>query len=152
MATVTRRSGAPGRALAITMVFAIVAVIAMRLANQTGFQIWQYYGTIGTLLILVAYALVNVGAVRHLVLHRDSENVVAVIGPGLAVLFVLYILYNQIYPVPATPYNLFPYICAGWLLVGLLLVLGVPGLARRIGAGLAREEGLLEGAQPAAGG
>ena len=152
MATVTRRAGAPGRALAITMIFAIVAVVAMRLANQTGFQIWQYYGTIGTLLILVAYALVNVGAVRLLIVHRDRENLLAVAGPGLAVLFVLYILYNQIYPVPTPPYNLFPYICAAWLLIGLLLVLGVPGLARRIGAGLAREEGLSEDAEAAAGG
>lgn len=152
MATVTRRAGAPGRALAITMVFAIVAVIAMRVANQTGFQIWQYYGTIGTLLILVAYALVNVGAVRYVFTHRDTGNLLTLIGPGLAVLFVLYILYNEIYPVPTPPYDLFPYICAAWLLVGLLLVLGVPGLARRIGAGLAREEGLIESPQPATGG
>jgi O-antigen ligase len=63
----------------------------MRLANQTGFQIWQYYGTIGTLLILVAYALVNVRAVRHLAVHRARENLAMVVRPALAVLFVLYI-------------------------------------------------------------
>jgi len=39
-------------------------------------------------------------------------------------------------------YDRFPFVVAIWLLVGLAIVVAVPGLARRIGVGLAREEGL----------
>ena len=39
-------------------------------------------------------------------------------------------------------YDRFPSVVAIWLLVGLAIVVAVPGLARRIGVGLAREEGL----------
>ena len=37
---------------------------------------------------------------------------------------------------------MFPLIVAGWLVLGLLIIALVPGLARRIGEGLAREEGM----------
>jgi hypothetical protein len=40
------------------------------------------------------------------------------------------------------PYDRFPFVVAIWLLVGPAIVVAVPGLARRIGAGLAREERL----------
>jgi hypothetical protein len=44
--------------------------------------------------------------------------------------------------VPDFPFNIFPYIVAAWLIVGLGIVLLVPGLAWRIGANLAEREGL----------
>jgi sorbitol-specific phosphotransferase system component IIC len=40
-------------------------------------------------------------------------------------------------PAPASPFDVFPYVVAGWLLVGLGIALGVPGLARRISEQLA---------------
>jgi hypothetical protein len=50
------------------------------------------------------------------------------------------------------PYDRFPFVVGIWLLVGLAIVVMLPGLARRIGAGLAREEGLAdEDAAPATG-
>jgi hypothetical protein len=36
----------------------------------------------------------------------------------------------------------FPIVVAGWLALGLGIVLFVPGLASRVGEGLTREEGL----------
>ncbi|HEY1273504.1 MAG TPA: hypothetical protein VGF25_01265, partial [Thermoleophilaceae bacterium] len=59
---------------------------------------------------------------------------------GLGIAFLLYVLWrnvsDQVYP-----YNHFWQLVAVWLLVGLGIVLAVPGLARRIGSGLARLEG-----------
>jgi amino acid transporter len=40
------------------------------------------------------------------------------------------------------PYTVFPLVVAGWLALGLAIAVFVPGLARRVGEGLAREEGL----------
>ncbi|MGH7912924.1 MAG: APC family permease [Candidatus Dormibacteraceae bacterium] len=147
LASVTKHASVPGAALAIVMIFAIVSVFVLAVVGNSGLDIWNYLGTTGTLLILVAYALVNAGAVRHLVVNRTTENVVAVIGPGLAVLFVLFILFNELYPAPAAPYNVFPYLDLAWLVVGLLIVLLVPGLAKRIGQGLSAQEGLIAGAR-----
>ena len=41
-------------------------------------------------------------------------------------------------------YDRFPFVVGIWLLVGLAIVVMLPGPARRIGAGLAREEGLAD--------
>ena len=57
----------------------------------------------------------------------------------LAIVFLVYVLIKQVWPVPPYPYNVFPYLVAGWLLVGLLIVALVPGLARSIGERLSAE-------------
>lgn len=143
LATVTERAAVPGVALHFVMVFAVLALLVLNLAGNTGLDIWNYMGTIGTLLLLVTYALINVGAVRLVLTGRSSVGVAAFVGPALAVLFLVFVLFNQIYPAPPVPFNLFPYICLAWLVVGLLIVLVVPGLAKRIGRGLAVQEGLI---------
>jgi len=52
-------------------------------------------------------------------------------------LVALYVLYRNLVPAPAFPFDVFPYIVAGWLVVGLTIALAVPEVARRISAGLA---------------
>ena len=42
----------------------------------------------------------------------------------------------------AIPYSRFWIVAAAWLVTGLVIVVTSPGLAERIGASLAREEGL----------
>jgi hypothetical protein len=65
--------------------------------------------------------------------------------PVIAVVFVGYVLYSNVYPAPSFPYNLFPYILLAWLVVGLAVIMGSPKLVRRVGAGLARDLGLPAG-------
>lgn len=141
-ATVTARSGAPARAVALTMTTTAIGVVGMRALNVTGLDAWEYFGTIGTLLLLVAYALVDFGAVKVLVTRRGPGDILRVVAPVIAILFLAYVLYNQLYPVPPSPFNVFPYVVLVWLLIGLAMVLFVPGLAARIGQALARQEGL----------
>ncbi len=100
-----------------------------------------YPGTIGVLSLLVAYIVTNVGALRFLFLSRRvhaGEAFVPVIAPAILV----YAIYANVYPVPDFPLNDFPYVVAARLLLGLGIVLFVPGLARRIGASLAERKGL----------
>jgi hypothetical protein len=59
----------------------------------------------------------------------------------IALVVLAYVIYRNVYPAPAFPFNIFPYIAA-WLVVGLGTVLLVPGLARRIGTSLAEREEL----------
>jgi amino acid transporter len=51
--------------------------------------------------------------------------------PVLALAFVIYTIYKNVVGV-ASPYNVFPYVVAGWRVVGIVLVLTVPGLAGRV--------------------
>jgi hypothetical protein len=47
------------------------------------------------------------------------------------------------------PYNRLPFLVLAWLAIGLLVVLLAPGLAKRLGEGLSRREGLSEAAEAA---
>jgi hypothetical protein len=49
----------------------------------------------------------------------------------------VYVLYRNLVPAPASPFDVFPYIVASWLLVGLVLALAVPAVRERVRAGLA---------------
>ena len=46
------------------------------------------------------------------------------------VLLLLWPLYNSVYPVPAYPGNLWPFLLLAWLVCGALLLLARPALAR----------------------
>jgi hypothetical protein len=70
------------------------------------------------------------------------------IVPVVALAILVYVIYANVYPVPAFPFNVFPYVVVTWLLLGLGIVLFVPGLARRIGANLAEREGLAVAESP----
>jgi len=135
------RTGAPVNALAVVMVIAIVAFVSQRIGGVSAVNAFFYPGTIGVLSLLVAYMVTNVGALRFLFLSRRVRAVEAIV-PVIALAILAYVLYANVYPVPDFPFNIFPYVVAAWLLLGLGIVLLVPGLARRIGANLAEREGL----------
>jgi hypothetical protein len=47
------------------------------------------------------------------------------------------VLYRNLIPAPAFPFSLFPYLVAGWLVIGLSLAAFMPQLRRRVSEGLA---------------
>jgi hypothetical protein len=66
-----------------------------------------------------------------------------IVIPLIALAIIVYVLYqNTLADSLVYPYTVFPLYVAGWLLLGLLIAVLVPDLARRVGEGLAREEGL----------
>jgi amino acid transporter len=134
------KRGAPAPALALLMAIAVVGIVVARILNLGGVDAWGYFGTIGTLALLVAYLLVNAGALRFLGAGKAGPAGWKIVLPAIAVLFLGYVLYNELYPVPASPFNVFPYVVAAWLVMGLALVVVVPGLAERVGRGLASEQ------------
>ncbi|HEY6690379.1 MAG TPA: APC family permease [Rubrobacter sp.] len=135
------RTGSPANALVVVMVIAIAASVAQRISGVSAVNAFFYPGTIGVLSLLVAYIVTNVGALRFLFLSRRVRAWEAIV-PVIALAILVYVIYANVYPVPAFPFNVFPYVVAAWLVLGLGIVLFVPGLARRIGANLAEREGL----------
>jgi hypothetical protein len=126
------------------LAIALAGMIGMRLNDTNAVNAFFYPGTIGVLSLVVAYAVTVVGALRFLVLPRRI-SVVEGIVPLLGLLFLAYVLYKNLYPVPPYPYKWFPYVVGGWLLVGLATIVLVPGLARKIGTNLAADEGIRAG-------
>jgi hypothetical protein len=96
----------------------------------------------GVLLMLVSYLVCNTGAIVYLYLRGERRAPVAeVVIPLIALAIIVYVLYqNTLADSLAYPYTVFPLVIAGWLVLGLANILLVPGLARRVGEGLAREE------------
>ncbi|MGI8576947.1 MAG: hypothetical protein ACR2KG_03320 [Nocardioidaceae bacterium] len=41
--------------------------------------------------------------------------------PAVAIVLLGYTLYANVYPVPATPYDVFPYLVVAWIAVGVLI-------------------------------
>ena len=80
------------------------------------------------------YVLTNVAAARHLG-RRSLRQVVA---PAGGVLIAGYVLYRNVWPVPAAPYEFFPYLVLGWLLAGLLATAVIPAFSQKVDVGLER--------------
>jgi amino acid transporter len=98
--------------------------------------------------LLVAYMVTNLGAMKFLWLDGKRAPLWQIPIPLIGMAFLGYTIYKQVTG-QTFPYNHFPWLVLGWLVIGLVVVFAAPGLARRLGAGLARREGLAPEAQPA---
>jgi amino acid transporter len=151
LGNVRTETGAPVRALAvITVVAACIILVCRIFFTSSAFDIFVWSGVIGTLILLVAYVLATLGAVRML-WFRGRARVATwqVVVPIAALLVLVATLYYNVDPSApkATRWNY--YTAGAWVAAGAVLVLVLPGLASRVGQGLARHEGL--GAETAAG-
>jgi amino acid transporter len=145
------RTGAPAGALLVVMTIAMTAMVVQRAVGTNAANAFFYPGTIGVLSLLVAYIVTNIGALRFLFGRIRRAPVWQAAIPAIAIAFLLYTIYKNVKGA-AFPYNRFPFVVGVWLLLGLGIVVALPGLARRIGAGLAGEEGLsAEDTAPATG-
>jgi amino acid transporter len=134
------RTGAPANALALVMVVAVGTVIGLRINGTTSTNVFFYMGTIGVLSLLVAYIVTNLGAAKFLVLDR-RENPLQLAIFTVAIGALVYVEYKNIQGT-AYPYDRFPFIVLGWLLLAVLIMALFPKLVRRIGENLSRAEGI----------
>ena len=87
----------------------------------------------GILSLLVMYVITNLGALRYLFFAGELRVPVwEIVFPIGGIAFAVYTLYKNVWPVPDYPFNIFPYVVAGWLAVGICLTLVVPGFVDRI--------------------
>lgn len=137
LAVVSPRTGTPAGAVTASMTLTLALVLAFGLAGTAALNAFFYLATIGGLCLLVVYALVSVSALRLYLLERDGPALPRVLFPAGGALAALYVLYRNLIPAPAFPFSLFPYLVAGWLVLGLTLAAARPQLRRRVSEGLA---------------
>jgi amino acid transporter len=138
--TRVNKSGTPVVTLVIMVASVLVIMVVQRLIGTDEKDATFYWLTIGTIALLVAYALVTVGALRFLFFSGPAKAPrwqMAI--PILGIAFVVYTIYKNVVGVSGA-YVYFPYFVLGWLIIGFLLVTAVPGVADRVGAQLTKDK------------
>jgi amino acid transporter len=140
----TRRTPTAAAAAVVLAMYVIIAGWALIL-HAKPFDEFLYSGTIGTRILLVAYVLATIGAIR-LVFFSGDDRVARweLVIPGLALIVLGYTIFRNVWPYPTGASAWWPAVCAVWLLLAVApLVLIRPGLARRAGERLTADEGLI---------
>jgi amino acid transporter len=113
---VSSGTGAPAAGLVFVGALDLAGLVAFSAAGTPAQQVFFYLATIGVLSLLVMYAITNVAATRFLLArgHR-AEALLPVAG----MLVAAYVFYRNVWPVPDSPFDVFPYVVAAWLVLGI---------------------------------
>jgi hypothetical protein len=100
------------------LVLDAAGLIAFAAAGTEPLKVFFYLATIGVLSLLAMYALTNVATALHFV--RGGRRAAALL-PVAGLLVALYVLYRNVWPAPPSPFDVFPFVVAGWLGLGVAL-------------------------------
>jgi amino acid transporter len=137
VAEVSKSTGTPTGAVAMSMLMTLALLLAFGIGGTSALNAFFYLATIGTLSLLVLYVLVSVSAMK-LEFSKGSgrRSVVGLVVPIGGAAVALYVLYRNLVPAPASPYDVFPYIVLAWLVLGATIAVVVPSVRERVALGL----------------
>ena len=109
----------PTFAIAVQQSIGIVAILLVGLLLAPG-EIFSFLGTMATLAVIVLYVMANFALTAYIRReHRDDYSVWKhLVVPGIGTLALLPVLWTTVYPYPAWPINIVPYLFVAVLLVG----------------------------------
>lgn len=116
MKKVHKKSNTPYIGIVLVMVIAII--LQASLFKKDGIEVFGYLATIGSLAIIISYLFTSCAALMY---FRKSKNIINIIIPILSIIALAFVLYSNIYPIPAFPTNLFIYMVLAWIAAGFLL-------------------------------
>jgi len=136
--------GTPARAAgAVAGLMAGIIVVSILAFDAHVADTFAWSGTIGTLILLVAYLLTTVGAIRLVfVQHKIHVPQWEIVIPLAALVLLGYTLYRNVIPYPTSgPARWFPVVAGAWLAASVIAVFAAPAAAQRLGERLAADEG-----------
>jgi amino acid transporter len=136
----TGSAGTPAAAtFVVTVIVAAIGLICAVAFSAKPFDTFLWSGTIGTLILLVAYVLATLGCIKLVFVEKKlSVPQWQVVIPILALIVLGYTIYRNVIPYPTVnPGRWLPAVAFGWVLLVTIVVLVVPDLARRLSRGLA---------------
>jgi amino acid transporter len=142
------RWGTPAAATGVVTVFAVIIYVVYVIVSASPSALAEnaflWSGTIGTLILLVAYLLATIGMTLLVFVRRKMPSVPMwqVIVPVLAIIVLGYTLYRNVYPYPSGDGYWFPIVAGAWLVAAVIGVLAAPRTAKRLGAALLSREGI----------
>jgi amino acid transporter len=139
----------PTFAIAFVQISGITAILLVGSLLQPD-TIFGFLGTIATLGVIVLYAMANLALTRYMRREQQAEFSVwrHIVAPWLATLALIPVLFVTLYPEPAWPYNLAPYLFVAVVVAGFAYMQwresANPGTLRRGAAVLLRAGGTEE--------
>jgi amino acid transporter len=132
------KHGAPAAALVVVLAIIVVNLIAEQLGSVSVTNATFYALQVGTVLLLVAYLLATVGAIRFLFFRGERKVALWQVAiPLLGFAFVIYTIIRNVFVGQVATYTRLPYIELVYLVIGFVVVLVAPGLAGRVRVGMA---------------
>lgn len=136
-------AGTPARAAGTVTSLMVVAFVIMIASGAKAEQTFAWSGTMGTLILLVAYVITTVGAIRLVFVQRKlpvpSWQVVI---PLLAIVVLGYTIYRNVSPWPPPGAGrVLPIVSGAWIVLSIVVVASFPRAAARLGQRLAADEG-----------
>ncbi len=102
---------------AVTVGAIINFVVCAAFANHAETNTFGWYGTLASYGFIIVYFMCSVAA--PVLLRQTNEMTPATVAiGGLGAVFMVLSLVGSVYPVPASPYNYFPYAFAIYMLLG----------------------------------
>jgi amino acid transporter len=144
LGVVNERTGTPVRALAVIAAVSAIAILAYRVLFTTSlFNVFLWSGVIGTLILLIAYILATLGAMRLLWFSGPAKAPQwQMIFPILALVVLVATIYYNVDFDNTRAFRWTYYTAGIWVLLGVALVVALPGLSRRVGEKLQEDLGL----------
>ncbi|QNE46523.1 APC family permease [Glaciihabitans sp. INWT7] len=141
---VSAKHGVPSRAVgAVIVTIYVFIAVAWFVLQVKPFDLFVTSGTTGTLILLVAYVLATIGAVKLLFFSGDKRvKTWEIVIPVLALIVLGYTLFRNIFPFPVGAAWWGPGLSIAWLVIFLVIVIARPAAARRAGELLTKAEGL----------
>ena len=146
---VSDKSGVPTTAVFWTSGIALIAMLLWKFAypdNSGSFDIFLATATIGTILILTAYAFTVFGAIKYLFFGKNGKATpkYEIVIPAIGLAILVYVIYRNVWPLPAQPALGYVYTVVGVLGATLVFVLARPKFSRKMGEALTADENLVE--------
>ena len=154
LGTISARSGVPARSTATVAIGAYVFVaLGWFVFGLAPFDLFVASGTVGTLVLLLVYALATIGAAKLLFLSGERRVAAwEVVVPLLALVVIGYTLLRNVYPYPTDAAAWYPIIAALWVVAGIVVTLVRNAATRRAGERLMAEEDFAAGTGSRTGG
>jgi amino acid transporter len=122
----TTKSGTPVVAVTAYAIFSLILCVVGGVWWGP-FGAYGFYGSILGLGMLIIYILLNVALIRYYLREHPTEfNIIRHgILPVIASLLMLLPIGGLLYPVPAYPNNLVPYIMVAWIIIGIVYLTAI---------------------------
>ncbi len=125
--------------VALSVVMVIAFALNLALIPQLGTNVFGWLGTVGVLSLLLVYLVTQVSAIKLFASIGRWKGLQFVI-PAVAIVLLAYTLWANVYPIPAAPFNFFPYLVLVWIVIGVVVVLASPKFVARAGEQFTNEQ------------
>jgi amino acid transporter len=149
LSRVSEKSRVPAfAAVSISATACAVIILILVAVTSVAFNLFAWSGTVGTLVLLVAYGIFTAGAWYYLCIRGPRHGLPAArldfIVPLLGLVVLGYTLYRNVLPWPSsTSGRVIAILALVWVAVAIIVVIAAPRWAARIGDRLAHDEGLV---------